>query len=346
MKRLDAILLKSFEQKASDVHLSYNSPLFIRRFSHLISVEMEEYSPQDTAEIICEILDDNQKELLRKKEDLDFSYEIPGKIRCRGNVFRQIRGGLDATFRIIPYDVPVKEELGLPEIVDSFIDLRQGLILVTGPAGSGKTTTLAVIIDAINKKHSHNIITIEDPIEYVFTNKKSIIHQRELNIHTLSFQNALKGATREDPDIIVIGELRDMETVSMALKSAETGYLVFGTLHTKDAPSTINRIIDVFPPDEQPQIRNVLSESLKGILSQALIPKIDESAMVLACEILLHTPALANMIREDKTFNIPSVIQTGKSKGMISMKESVKTLIEQEIIDKCALRIISDYIEQ
>jgi twitching motility protein PilT len=342
MKRLEAILLKAFENRASDVHLSYRSPLFIRRFGSLIPLDVPEYSPADTEAIIADVLDEKQKTLLARKEDLDFSFEIPAKVRCRGNVFRQIRGGIDASFRLIPFSVPDRQDLGLPDVIDQFIDLSQGLVLVTGPAGSGKTTTLAVIVDAINKKHNRHIITIEDPVEYVFANNRSVINQREVGSSTLSFENALKAASREDPDIIVIGELRDMEAVSMALRCAETGYLVFGTLHTKDASGTINRVVDVFPPEEQPQIRAVLAENLRAILSQVLIPKPDGQGMALACEILLHTPALANLIREDKTFNIPSVIQTGKSAGMKSMKDSIEFLISGGALDESARRFIAE----
>jgi twitching motility protein PilT len=345
MKRIDAILLTAFELKASDVHVSYGSPVFIRRFGNLVPLDIKDYSPDDAEKVILEILDDRQKETLKKKEDIDFSYEIPGKIRCRGNVFRQLKGGLDASFRIIPFSVPDRETLGLPEIVDKLIDLHQGLVLVTGPAGSGKTTTLALLVEAINKKYKRHIITIEDPIEYIFANKESVVNQREIGTHTHSFENSLRAALREDPDVIVVGELRDTETVSMALKSAETGHLVFGTLHTKDASSTVNRIIDVFPPDEQPQIRIILSESLKAIISQMLLPRVDVEGMALAYEILLQTPALSNLIREDKTHNIPSIIQTGRSAGMTTMKDCLLSLIDKHIIDEKSIGLISDYIE-
>ncbi|MCK5708430.1 MAG: PilT/PilU family type 4a pilus ATPase [Candidatus Aureabacteria bacterium] len=345
MLLLDSILLKAFEQKASDLHISYSSPLFIRRFGSLLKFDVEGFSPMETESLITEVLNDKEKELLKQKEDIDFSYDIPGKIRCRGNIFRQVRGGLDASFRLISTKIPDSDELGLPDIIDKFIDLHQGLVLLTGPAGSGKTTTLAYIVDSINKKYKHHILTIEDPVEYVISNKESIVNQREIGKHTHTFEHALRSALREDPDVIVIGELRDMETVAMALKSAETGHLVFGTLHTKDASSTVTRIVDVFPPDEQPQIRTILSESLKGILSQTLIPRVDNQGMALAYEILLYTPALSNLIREDKTYNIPSIIQTGKHLGMTTMKESIENLIQKNAVNEQALKLIYDYIE-
>jgi twitching motility protein PilT len=264
--------------------------------------------------------------------DLDFAYEIPGAARFRGNFFNQHRGPA-AVFRIIPSRVLTADELGLPEPIRKFTELNKGLVLVTGPTGSGKSTTLAAMIDLINQTRPEHILTIEDPIEFVHQNQRALVNQREVGPHTRSFATALKAALREDPDVILIGEMRDRETISLALTAAETGHLVFGTLHTNSAHKTVDRIIDTFPGELQHQVRAMLSESLRGVVAQQLLRKKGGKGRVAAHEILVGTPAVANLIREAKTFQIPSSIQTGKRDGMILMDQSIMNLMMAGTVD-------------
>jgi twitching motility protein PilT len=261
-----------------------------------------------------------------KSGDIDFSYEIPGVARYRVNLFRQQRGG-GAVFRVIPTKIMTLEQLGLPDQVRRIASIRSGLVLVTGPTGSGKSTTLAAIIDLINETRSLHIITIEDPIEFVHPNKKCLLHQREIGSHARSFAEALKAAGREDPDVILVGEMRDLETIAMALSAAERGTLVFGTLHTNNAAKTMDRIISVFPAPEQEGIRNVLGETIRGVVAQQLMPKVG-GGRVAALEILFASPAIGNMIREGKTSQVTSAIQTGVNQGMIDMDTSIRRLYE------------------
>jgi twitching motility protein PilT len=283
--------------------------------------------------LIFEILSERQKELFQENLELDFSYPVRGVGRFRVNVFMQ-RNGIGGVFRLIPEQIQTITELGLPEQILDLINISEGLILVTGPTGSGKSTTLASIIHTINTTQRAHIITIEDPIEFVHQNKQSLINQREVSSHTHSFGNALRAALREDPDIILVGEMRDLETISLAITAAETGHLVFATLHTNSAIKTVDRIIDVFPEGQQAQIRTMLSESLWGIVAQALLPRADGQGRVAAAEILVNVPAVANLIREGKAFQIASVMQTGRSQGMLTFESSVNDLVRAGTITR------------
>jgi twitching motility protein PilT len=273
----------------------------------------------------------SQRQLFDERSDLDFAYEIPGVARFRVNFLRQ-RNGVGAVFRIIPMRFRTLEELGLPPVIFTLARLEQGLVLVTGPTGSGKSTTLAAIIDHINQESDKHIITIEDPVEFIHASRKSLVTQREVGVHTLSFAAALRAVLREDPDIILIGELRDLETISLAVTAAETGHLVFGTLHTRTAASTVDRLIDVFPPEQQGQIRTMLAETLKGVIAQQLLVRADGKGRVVAAEILVGTTALSNLIREGKTYQIPSLIQTGRREGMQTMDQAILELLRSRQI--------------
>ena len=260
--------------------------------------------------------------------DIDFGYEIPGVARYRSNFFMQ-KNGCAAVFRQIPEEIMTAEQLGLPDVISKLASLPRGLVLVTGPTGSGKSTTLAAIVDVANRTRKDHIITVEDPIEFVHQSKGCIINHREVGIHTKSFSAALRGALREDPDIILVGEMRDLETISLAIEAASTGHLVFGTLHTMSAPKTIDRIIEVFPASEQAQIRSTLSDGIRAVISQVLFKRIDKKALCVALEILIATPAARNLIREGKTHQIPSVIQTGKKYGMVLLDDAIMALYEK-----------------
>jgi twitching motility protein PilT len=280
---------------------------------------------------LYEITPARNREEFKKRNDTDFGYAIPEVSRFRANLFRDRRGP-GAVFRAIPFKILTPEELGLPASVLSLCERTKGLVLVTGPTGSGKSTTLATLIDHINRTRTDHIITIEDPIEFVHENKKCLVNQREVHSHTDSFKDALRAALREDPDIVLVGEMRDLETIAIAVETAETGHLVFGTLHTSTAPSTIDRIIDQFPADRQEQIRQMLSGSLAGVIAQMLCRKIG-GGRVAAYEILIGGSAVSNLIREGKTFQIYSVIQTGKSQGMVTLNDSLMALVRSKTID-------------
>jgi len=277
------------------------------------------------------ILTDNQRQIFEARSDLDFAYEIPHVGRFRVNLLRQHKG-VGAVFRLLPSRLYTLEELGLPQVVYTLVRLEQGLVLVTGPTGSGKSTTLAAIIDHINQESDKHIVTIEDPLEFIHPNKKSLVTQREVGAHTLSFAAALRAVLREDPDIILLGELRDLETISLAITAAEIGHLVFGTLHTRTAASTVDRLIDVFPPEQQSQTRIMLAETLKGVIAQQLLVRADGHGRVVAVEILVGTTALANLIRESKTHQIPSLIQTGRREGMQTMDQAILELLRSKQI--------------
>ena len=277
------------------------------------------------------ILTESQRQVFETRNDLDFAYEIPQVGRFRVNLLRQHKG-VGAVFRLLPSRLYTLEELGLPQVVYSLVRLEQGLVLVTGPTGSGKSTTLAAIIDHINQESDKHIVTIEDPLEFIHPNKKSLVTQREVGAHTTSFAAALRAVLREDPDIILLGELRDLETISLAITAAETGHLVFGTLHTRTAASTVDRLIDVFPPEQQSQIRTMLAETLKGVIAQQLLVRADGQGRVIAVEILVGTTALANLIREGKTYQIPSLIQTGRREGMQTMDQAILELLRSKQI--------------
>jgi len=325
-------LLSMVEMGASDLHLSSEETPMVRLHGEMQRLEgVSPCSPEETARLLYEIMPARNKPEFEETNDTDFAHEIPGVARFRVNVFAD-RKGAGAVFRIIPSKIPSVEDLGLPEGVLSFCKLSKGLVLVTGPTGSGKSTTLAALIDYINTTRSDHIITIEDPIEFVHPNKKCLMNQREVGAHTTSFKKALRAALREDPDIVLVGEMRDLETIAIAIETAETGHLVFGTLHTTTAPSTVDRIIDQFPSDTQSQIRTMLSESLKGVISQTLLKKMG-GGRVAALEVLVGIPAISNLIREAKTYQIPSIMQTGKKHGMVLMNDSLVDLVRRKLVD-------------
>jgi twitching motility protein PilT len=328
---LDEILLFSSENNASDVHLTVGLPPILRIRKTLIRLDEEPLTPENIAEMMFSIMTDKQKELFKEKLEFDFSYGIKGVARFRVNVFYQ-RGTVAAAFRRIPFDIPPLDSLGVPEIAHKVIEEERGLILVTGPTGQGKSTTLASMIDQINMKKYEHIVTIEDPIEYLFRHRHSVVVQREVGSDTLTFANALRAALREDPDVILVGEMRDLETIATALTAAETGHLVFATLHTNTSSQSIDRIIDVFPPYQQEQVKSQLAGALVAIFSQQLLPTTDKKDLALATEVLISTPAVKNLIREGKTHLIPSVIQTNSRLGMQTMEQSLQDLVTKGTI--------------
>ena len=332
MATIDQFLKLLLQHEGSDLHLSCGSPPVLRVHGHLQRARFRDLREDDFSKLLGEILTEAQQERYDATHDLDFAYEIPGTARFRGNYFYQHRGP-GAVFRIIPSQIPTADEIGLPDAIRRFTELNKGLVLVTGPTGSGKSTTLAAMIDLINRTRPEHILTIEDPIEFVHTNMKALVNQREVGPHTESFAAALKAALREDPDVILVGEMRDRETIALALTAAETGHLVFGTLHTNSAHKTVDRIIDTFPGDLQHQVRAMLSESLRGVVAQQLLRKKGGKGRVAAHEIMVGTPAVSNLIREAKTHQIPSMIQTGKRDGMVQMDQSIQLLLMAGAID-------------
>jgi twitching motility protein PilT len=331
MAAIDEIFRLIKEQGASDLHMASGSKPMVRLHNELQAVDYVELTPELNRKLLYELMTPEQVSHFEKTKEVDFSYEIRGVTRLRCNIFEQ-RNGIGGVFRLIPTEVLTLEQLNLPDQIKKFCDLPRGLIVVTGATGSGKSTTLAAMINHLNETEAMHILTIEDPIEFVHPMKKSLINQREVGSTTLSFSNALRAALREDPDIILVGEMRDLETIKLALTAAETGHLVFGTLHTNSAAQTVDRIIDVFPADEQMQIRVMLSDALKGVIAQRLLPKREGKGRVAAIEILSATPAIANLIREGKTFQLDSIIQTGKKDGMIAMDQALATLVEKKLI--------------
>lgn len=331
MPALDTIIRDVHEREASDLHMTTGSPPMIRCHKGLMPLSEEVLTAEGNEALLLEIMSEEQKAFFHTNKEIDFGYELEGVTRLRCNIFMQ-RQGIAGVFRLIPTKILTLDELSLPEKLREFCDLPMGLVVVTGATGSGKSTTLAAMIDHINTKQSKHILTIEDPIEFVHEMKSSLVNQREVGSSTLSFSNALRSALREDPDIILVGEMRDLETIRLALTAAETGHLVFGTLHTNSAAGTVDRIIDVFPAEEQDQIRVMLSDTLKGVVAQRLLPKKDGSGRVAAIEILASTTALANLIREGKTFQLESIIQTGKKEGMISMDAALAALMNADLI--------------
>jgi twitching motility protein PilT len=294
----------------------------------MVRLQMAPLSRDEAHAAIYDILNDEQKKLFEERHDLDFALEIPGVSRFRANVFVQDRGEA-AVFRVIPTQVKALDELGMPRVLKDLASKEKGLVVVTGPTGSGKSTTLAAMVNHVNESLRGHILTVEDPIEFVHTPKNCLINQREVGPHTGSFSAALRAALREDPDVILVGELRDLETTSLAITAAETGHLVFATLHTNSASKTIDRIIDIFPSGQQAQVRTMLSESLEGVVAQTLLPSKDGKGRVAALEVLVGVPALRNLIREDKTAQILSVIQTGAQHGMQSLDQSLRDLVMQ-----------------
>ncbi|MFL5823344.1 MAG: type IV pilus twitching motility protein PilT [Solirubrobacteraceae bacterium] len=321
-----ALLLEVADRRASDLHLTAGAPPMVRVRGRLTPVDgYPVLTPTDTREIVYSILSSPQRQKLENNWQLDFAYQIPGRSRFRVNAYFQ-RSALGAAFRLIPFEIVPLENLGLPPAVAEFANRPRGLVLVTGPTGSGKSTTLASLIDVINSTREEHIMTIEDPIEFLHQHKKCIVNQRELGSDATGFGEALKAALRQDPDVILVGEMRDLETISTAITAAETGHLVFATLHTQDAPQTIDRIVDVFPSAQQGQIRAQLAVALQGIMTQTLLPTADGSGRCCAAEILVPTPAVRNLIREAKSHQIYSVLQTGASFGMQTMDASLAQL--------------------
>ena len=320
-------LLKTLvDQGGTDLHITTNSPPQIRIDGKMVPLQVPPLTAPETKNLVYSVLTDNQKHRFEDSLELDFSFGVKGLARFRANVFFQ-RGAVAGAFRTIPWEIKGTKELGLPEIVNTLCEKPRGLVLVTGPTGSGKTTTLAAMIDKINSERHEHIVTIEDPIEYLHAHKHCLMNQRELMADTQSFANALKSVLRQDPDVVLIGEMRDLETIESALRIAETGHLTFGTLHTNSAAQTINRIIDVFPPHQQSQIRAQLSLVLEGIMCQALLPKQNGHGRALAMEILIPNSAIRNLIREDKVHQIYSAMQVGQTKyGMQTFNQSLASL--------------------
>lgn len=329
MATIDELFKLMVEQGASDLHITSGAPPYLRIHGNMIPLNYRELSSQDVQGLIFEIISEKQKRAFVEKWELDCAYTLQGVGRFRCNVFMQ-RKGLGAVFRIIPEKILSAQELGLPPGIMDMIDCDKGLILVTGPTGSGKSTTLAALIHHINMTRDSHIITVEDPIEFVHGNIKCLINQREIGSHTKSFANALKSALREDPDILLVGELRDLETISLALTAAETGHVVFATLHTNSTSKTIDRIIDVFPSGQQAQIRTMLAESLRGVVAQTLFARADGQGRVAAYEIMRNTKAISNLIREGKIHQIPSAIQTsGSATGMVLFEKYIDDLVRR-----------------
>jgi twitching motility protein PilT len=326
MATLPELLKALVEMDGSDLHITTSTPPQIRVHGHLQRLDLPELGPAETKQLVYSVLTDAQKKRYEETQELDFSFGIKGLARFRCNVFSQ-RGATGAVYRLIPEKIRSFGDLGLPEVIAKLAERPRGLVLVTGPTGSGKSTTLAAMIDKINVERHDHILTIEDPIEYIHQHKSCLVNQREVHSDTYSFSNALRAALREDPDIVLIGEMRDLETVEAALKIAETGHLTFGTLHTNSAAQTINRIIDIFPAGQQSQIRTQLSLVLEGIICQALLPKADGKGRVASLEILVPTPAIRNLIRDDKVHQIYGAMQTGQEKlGMQTANQSLASL--------------------
>jgi twitching motility protein PilT len=327
------VLIQVMEREASDLHLTAGSPPMIRHHGRLHALDYPKLTPQLTREIVYSILTNEQRQRLETDWQIDFAYSIPGRARFRVNAYFQ-RASIGAALRLIPSDMPKLETLGLPKVIESFTEKPRGFVLVTGPTGSGKSTTLAAMLDKINDTRHEHILTIEDPIEFLHRHKKCIVNQRELGGDAKSFGAGLKAALRQDPDVILVGEMRDLETISTALTAAETGHLVFATLHTQDTAQTVDRIVDVFPPEQQQQVRVQLSVALQGIVTQQLLPTADGRGRAVATEVLVPTPAVRNLVREGKTHQIYSTLQTGGSFGMQTMDAALAQLVREHKISR------------
>jgi twitching motility protein PilT len=327
------VLIEVMERGASDLHLTAGSPPMVRKRGALSALDYPSLTPQAVREIVYSILTNDQRQKLETDWQIDLAYSIPGRARFRVNAFFQ-RAALGAAFRLIPQDIPVLADLGMPPVLRDFVEKPRGFVLVTGPTGSGKSTTLAAMIDMINETREEHILTIEDPIEFLHRHKKCIVNQREVGADAKTFAAGLKGALRQDPDVILVGEMRDLDTISTALTAAETGHLVFATLHTQDTAQTVDRIVDVFPPSQQQQVRVQLSVALQGIVTQQLLPTADGQGRTVAAEILVPTPAVRNLIREGKTHQIYSTLQTGGSHGMQTMDASLADLVRRNLITR------------
>ena len=325
MAKIDAFFKLMHEQGASDLHLVAGQPPMLRIVGDIERVKYAVLNNDSLRAMLYEITPEDRIKVFEETGDVDFGYEIPGLARYRANFFMQ-KNGVGAVFREIPDKITTAEELGLPPVVSKLASLPRGLVIVTGPTGSGKSTTLAAIIDKANTSRKDHIITVEDPIEFVHQSQGCVVNQREVGEHTKSFSTALRGALREDPDIILVGEMRDLETISLAIEAASTGHLVFATLHTTSAVNTVDRIVEVFPADQQAQIRSTLADGLRAVLAQVLFKRIDQKGRCVALEILIATPAIRNLVRERKTHQIPSMIQTGKKYGMQLLDDAIMDL--------------------
>jgi len=332
MAQIDAFFKLMNEQGASDLHLVSGQQPILRIQGDLERVKYKTLDNDGLKKMLYEIATEDKVKVFEETGDVDFAYEIPGLARYRANFFEQ-KYGVGAVFREIPSTISTCEELGLPPVVKRLATLPRGLVLVTGPTGSGKSTTLAAIVDEANRTRKEHILTIEDPIEFVHKSEKAVINHREVGIHTKSFSAALRGALREDPDIILVGEMRDLETIALAIEASSTGHLVFGTLHTSSAGKTVDRVIEVFPMTQQEQVRNTLSDGIRAVLSQTLFKRIDKKGRIVALEIMIANPAVRNLIREGKTFQIPSMLQTGKKFGMQTLDDSIMELLTKKIIN-------------
>lgn len=331
MAKIDVLLKMIMEHGASDLHICVGEPPMLRINGELQRTKFHDLVPEEVEVLLLEMLDEKSLSVFKEKKDIDFAYELPGVARFRGNIFME-RKGYGGVFRVIPAGIKTLRDLGIPDAVYSLARLKKGMVLVTGATGSGKSTTLAAMIDLINKEKDHHIITLEDPIEFIHPKCKCLIHQRQLGFHMASFAAGLRAALREDPDVILVGEMRDLDTIQLALTAAETGLLVLGTLHTSSAPKTIDRIIDVFPTSQQSQIRTMLGESLRGVVSQSLLRRADRKGRVAALEVMICNQAIQNLIREGKTFQILSVMQTGRSIGMQTMADHIRRLLQDGVI--------------
>ncbi len=333
MAKIDALLKLMIEHQASDLHVTSGSPPLLRIHGELERIAYHELTEEEVKLLVYEIIEEAGIKRLESGFDVDFAYEIAGVARYRVNAYFKY-GGLGAVFRMIPHEIMTFSELGLPPAVRTLARLRKGLVIVTGPTGCGKTTTLAAIIDLLNKERKAHIITLEDPLEFIHENQTCLIMQRQVGVHVESFASGLRAALREDPNVIMVGEMRDLETIALAITAAEVGLLVLGTLHTSSAAKTVDRIIDVFPKDQQDQIRTMLSESLKGVIAQQLLKRADGQGRIAALEILVGTQAVGNLIREGKTYQIPSIIQTGRKIGMQSIDQHLKELVEAGLVTR------------
>lgn len=342
---ISTLLKLTQERNASDLHLTVGKPPVLRIDGELTTTDKEILKQKDLKVLVYSMLNDDQKAIFEKDKELDFSFANPGMDRFRVNVHYQ-RGNVEAALRRVPIVIPEISELGLPDVVYDFVKKPNGLILVTGPTGTGKSTTLASMVNYINENREEMMITVEDPIEFMYSNKKSIVKQRELYADTNSFPEALKRVLRQDPDVIIVGEMRDLDTIATTLTAAETGHLVLATLHTPDAPQTIQRIIDVFPPHQQRQVIIQLAECLQGVLSQVLLPRADGKGRIMATEVMVSTPGIRNLIRENDVAQIPSMLQMGAQYGMHTMDKCLKTLFKKGLITRdAALAKVKSVVE-
>ncbi|MBW1741522.1 MAG: type IV pilus twitching motility protein PilT [Deltaproteobacteria bacterium] len=328
MAKIDAFFKLMNDQGGSDLHLIAGQPPMLRITGDIERVKYKVLDNDDLRSMLYEITPEDKIKIFEETGDVDFGYEIPGLARYRANFFMQ-KNGIGAVFREIPSEIMTVEQLGLPPVVAKLASLPRGLVLVTGPTGSGKSTTLAAIIDEANRTRKDHIITVEDPIEFVHKSQSCVVNHREVGTHTKSFSTALRGALREDPDIILVGEMRDLETISLAVEAASTGHLVFGTLHTTSAHKTVDRVIEVFPADQQEQIRSTLADGIRAVIAQVLFKRVDKKGRCAALEIMIATPAIRNLIREAKTYQIPSMIQTGKKYGMQLLDDAIMGLLNK-----------------